>query len=778
MDCSAGRGDARDPSGECRREGQDEKPTPMKEKSVPHDGPPAGSGAVRHLGLLSATGIGVGAIVGGGILALAGVAFATTGPSAIVAFAANGVIALLTALTFAEMATAFPESGGTYNFAKKVLSVEAAFMVGWVVWFASIVAAVLYALGFASFFVPFLAELWPGGAPGWLEARWASVALALLATAFYTFGLIRRSSGGGQWETAGKVVVFVVLVAGGAWVLLHRPAESLRPQLTPFFAAGTAGLFQAMGYTFIALQGFDLIAAVAGEVRDPGRNLPRSMILSLGIALAIYLPLLFIVTTVGVEAGGSITEAAAADPETVLATAVENYLGRTGFWLVIVAAILSMLSALQANLLAASRVALAMAHDRNLPGTLGELHAQRHTPVPAILATSLTVAAILLVIPNVAAAGAVSSLIFLISFALAHGTNYLAQRRGGSERRDAFRLPFYPLVPVLGGVACVALAVFQGLSVPTAGVLAAVWLGVGGALFLALFARRAQVADAAAEALDPSLVRLRGRSPLVLVPIANPASARSMVEVANALAPPAVGRVLLLSVVATPDGWDPESTPQQLVYAQQVLGESLTASFAAALDPEALITVSREPWAEILRVARTYRCESLLLGLGELDAEADDPHLEEMMIDAGCDVVVLRAPRGFHLAEARRVLVPVGGRRDQSRLRARLLGSLARAGARDVTFLGVFPEGAPPAATDRARQDLADLAEDEAPGRARVEVVRSDDVVGELVHRAAGSDLLILGLQRRSGRRRLFGEIPTRVARETGCPIILISRGG
>ena len=67
----------------------------------------------RSIGLLGATGIGVGAIVGGGILALAGVAFSTAGPSAIVAFALNGLIALITALSFAELATQFPESGGT-----------------------------------------------------------------------------------------------------------------------------------------------------------------------------------------------------------------------------------------------------------------------------------------------------------------------------------------------------------------------------------------------------------------------------------------------------------------------------------------------------------------------------------------------------------------------------------------------------------------------------------------------------------------------------------------
>ena len=74
-----------------------------------------------------------------------------TGPSAIIAFALNGMIALLTALSFAEMSAAFPESGGTYTFAKKILSVRIAFAVGWVVWFASLGAAVLYALGFGAF---------------------------------------------------------------------------------------------------------------------------------------------------------------------------------------------------------------------------------------------------------------------------------------------------------------------------------------------------------------------------------------------------------------------------------------------------------------------------------------------------------------------------------------------------------------------------------------------------------------------------------------------------
>ncbi len=734
----------------------------------------------RSIGLLGATGVGVGAIVGGGILALAGTAFATTGPSAILAFSLNGLIALLTALTFAEMATSFPESGGTYTFAKKVLSVESAFMVGWVVWFASIVAAMLYALGFGTFAEIFLEQVWmaAGGAPpDWLRGHALQLALALAATAMYTASLVRRSSGGGQWETAGKVVVFLILIGGGLWALAATPVATTAERLRPFFAFGGLGLIQAMGYSFIALQGFDLIAAVAGEVEAPRRNLPRAMIGSLLIALLIYIPFLLSIATVGVPEGSDISSESRADPEAVVVAAVERYLGRPGLWLVIVAALLSMLSALQANLLAASRIALAMARDRNLPGRLGQLDGRFGTPVAAVLATSATVGVVLLVIPDVAAAGAVSSLIFLISFALAHWTNILTRRRGGGGE-GALLLPFFPLIPVLGGTACLALAVFQGVAVPSAGILGGAWLAAGGVLYVLVFSHRARVADAAAEAQDPQLTRLRGRNPLVLVPIANPASAESLVTLAGAMAPPRIGRVLLLYVVKTPESRQAGETPPQLIYAQQVLGEALTASFAASLTPEALTTVASKPWQEISRVARTYRCESMLLGLGSFDDRSLGGELERLLSRVDCDVVLSRIPDGWRFSDARRILVPVGGRRDQSKLRARLLGSLSRSSSLDVLYLGILRTRDSEEQGERLEREIRDLAADEAPRRSRVEILRRDDVGDAVVERAAEAGLVILGLRRLSRRQKTFGDIPVRVARETGCAVLMISRRG
>lgn len=733
-----------------------------------------------HLGLLGATGVGVGAIVGGGILALAGVAFATTGPSATLALALNGVIAMVTVFSFAELAARFPQSGGAYIYARKVLTVEAAFGVGWVVWFASVVAAVLYAMGFAVFLVPFLEQvaLMTGGEiPEWLGTRLAMVAFALAAVGFYSWRLTRSAAGGGQWETVGMVVVFAVLIAAGFFALAaEAPAPgALAARFRPFFSEGVAGLAQAMGYTFIAVQGFDLIAAVGGEVREPRRNLPRAMFLSLGAALVIYLPLLFLIVAVGAP-GQPVTEVAAEYPEMLVAVAARNFMGSAGYWLVIAAGLLSMLSALQANLLAASRFARAMGADRTLPPRYATMSPGAGTPTAAVRLSAVLVALLLVAIPNVATAGAVASLIFLASFALVHTIGYLSRRRAG--RPSGFRTPWFPLVPVLGGAACLGIGLYQAVAVPPAGVLAALWLGVGGIFYALYLAQRARVVDASSEGLDPQMVKLRGRRPVVLTPIANPASAETLVTMAKALAPPEVARVQLLSVVAPPEHYDPKDRkelPRGIRDAQAVLGGALSTALEVDLRPEAMITLHKDAWGEIARVAEATRCESLLLGVGHLDDSLMTGSLAELIGAVDTDVVILRTPGDWTPDKARRILIPSRGGRDQSPVRARLLGSLGRTAPRDVTFLGVLSEAAGPGMRRRARRDLQRLAWDEVGGSAHAELAMSDDITAEVVRRASDTDLLILGFHRSGRRRAVFSSLMLRIARATECPLLMIS---
>ncbi|MEB2310604.1 MAG: amino acid permease [Sorangiineae bacterium] len=738
---------------------------------------PASATGRRSIGLGGATTVGIGATIGGGILVLAGPAFAATGPSSLVAFALDGVLAGLAALSFAEMSAAFPESGGAYTFAKKVLSVRAAFAVGWVVWFAYIVAGALYALGFAAYAADAIASLvvaLGGSAPEWLTAHRTVIGFSLLATTAYTLSLIRKASGGGRWMTVGKMLVFAVLIVAGAWALPGAPAGTISTRLTPFVVHGATGLLSAMGLAFISFQGFHLVAAIAGEVKQPERVIPRSMLASLGAAVAVYLPLLFLVATVGVKPGGSITAMSETRPDTVVADAVGNYLGPAGYWLVAIAAILSTLSALHANLLAASRVALAMARDRTLPRVLAKAHATRRTPVMALYASGLALAGILLMVPSVTAAGAAASLIFLFTFALAHATSILARLRARTP--SPFRTPWFPLVPLVGGLASGGMAIFQAFAVPAAGMITAVWLGLGVLLYYAIFADRAEVVDAMAEAQDPTLTRLRGRSPLVLVPIANPASAPALVSVASALAPKSVGRVMLLAVMR-PEQSDGVSAPRSLVRIQDVLREALIASLKTGHHPEALMTIAPAPWSEIARVVRTHRCESLLVGLSNLDEGDGARHLEALLNDVDCDVAVLRAPPGWSLATARRIVVPAGGRGGHDELRARLLGSLCRGAEREVTFVRTIPPGASRAERAGFERELRRLAEDETPGKPRIELIEGADVAGALAVRARDADLLIMGVMLEAGRR-LFGSVALGIARDAPCATIMISRRG
>jgi basic amino acid/polyamine antiporter, APA family len=731
----------------------------------------------RLLGLGDAVGIGVGAIVGGGVLALAGVAFAAAGPAAILAFAINGAIALLTARSFAQMSSSFPESGGTYAFAKKVLSIRSAFAVGWIIWFASIVAGVLYAMGFGAFAVVFVARLWTlavGDPPRALTGATAVTVAAIAATAWYSFSLSRRSSGGGRGATLGKVILFVVLIGAGVLALLHEPRGAVVADLVPLFPFGVKGLVLAMGYTFIALQGFDLIAAVAGEIQEPRKNVRRAMNISLLIAVGIYIPFLFIIATVGVPKGFSITALSADRPDTVVAAAVQNYMGDTGFWLVVGAAILSMLSALHANLLAASRIALTMARDNTLPAFLKRIDVRQGTPTSAIFASAAAVSVIAAVLPNLAEAGAAASMIFLISFAVAHLTNILALRRSKDQQVSSTRRFLAPAI--VGGALCLALAIFQGIAVPLAGLIIAVWMAIGGLLFLLLFGLRARVTDALRQALDPQLARLRGLNPLVLVPIANPANAEAMVGIAEALAPSDGGRVLLLSVVSPSAEWTGNDGPPELVASLSVVARALTASFAAHLRPEALTTVASDPWIEIRRVARAYRCKTVLLGLSDIQRQFVGTPTERLMSTVDCDVVILRASEGWRLSEARRILVPIGGHRSHDELRARLLGSLCRTGKKSVSYLRVLPTSDSKAHEARALAALDRVAEDEVDGRVVTEVVRSDSVVAEITRRAQHNDLVILGLQRAPGHRRLLGATAIQIASAAACPIIMISR--
>jgi len=730
--------------------------------------------APRGMDARATTLFGVGAIVGGGVIVLAGPALLVAGPATLVALVLNAVLAVLAAFSLSELATRFPRSGGPYAFAQRVFSVQAAFAVGWLVWFASLAAAAVFALGFAEFALAALAEvlrLLRGAAPVVLSSRALTVAIGIAAVAAYLLQLSRRGRGGGGWMIAAKVITMAVLGLAGLVALALEP-RAATGAFEPFAPGGLAGIAQAMGLLFIAFQGFALLAAAAGEVREPARDLPRAMLIAIAVATVLYVPIIVAIVAVGVPPGESLAFFAARTGGTTVAEAARTYLGPFGFWLVTASAVLAMLTALQANLFAASRVAHAMARDRTLPHALARL-GPGGVPRRTLLLSAGITAIVMVLLPSVATAGSAAGLIYLSVFALAHVMALLARRRSGESA--PFRAPLSPWLPLVAAACTVALAFANAIAVPSAGLLALGWLVLGLAVYAYFLSRQASAIDAEHEGADPDLVRLRGRRPLVLAPIANPENAEALVTVAHALAPPEVGRVLMLTVVVRTHD---ENAEALIDNAQRVLSASLRSSLALGLEPEAMTVVADDPWQAITRVARTHACEVVLLGLSRLDDAATLAHVDALLADVGSDVVILRAPPGWHLERVERVVVPFAGGAQQETLRARLLGALARLAAPSVTFLRVLPPSVSEASCRRAERALRRALEGRELGHASGVCVRSDDPIATVVAAAAGADLIVLGLPKRDVDQGALGGFARALlaAVPPACAVLMIHR--
>jgi basic amino acid/polyamine antiporter, APA family len=721
----------------------------------------------RRLNLVGATLVGVGAMVGAGIFVLCGVAMDRAGPAALLAFTLNGVLSLITAASFAELSSAFPESGGSYVFARKVFPIGGAFAAGWVLWFAYVAACALYSLGFASFLGFALREGLGMSLASWFEpvvgAATALVSLWILA---------KKGAGAGNWISVAKMVAFLILIVAGLVVLATRPAGTAERSLTPFLPHGITGVFMAMGFTFIALEGFEIIAAIGEEVQAPEKTIPRAMFLSIGITMVVYTGLLFVVLTVGGTPGGPPAwQVLGRSGDSAMAVAAGNYLGVVGSVVVVAAGLLSTFSALAATMLAASRVSFSMARDRALPRSLSKLGGDSGSPQVALIVSGVLVVLVILVTGNVEVTGAAASLIFLVSFGLTNAAGLLVRLRSGALA--TFRAPFYPALPILGITACLGLAVFQAVVVPAASLVVIVWLALGALLYRFSFGARARTVSARAEAWDSELVKLRGRTPLVLVPMANPERAEPLLRFAYALATPGRGRVHALTVARFDPGRDSaEDGEAAYVRAEAVVRHAVATACRMGKAFEGAVLLAPDVTDAIARVAAERHPETVLVGMSNMGEGGGSDLLSEILARTTADVVVLNAPPAWTLDGVERILVPVAGRAPHDPLRARLLGSLLREGGRTATLLRILRGDEDRAAAER---DLRHRAEDLGLPFDACRIESQVDPIEAITRHSATADLLLLGFGSRTGRRRLVGGFALRLVAASKCPVVAIA---
>src|SRR5690348_15484271 len=250
---------------------------------------------VRSLNLIDIIMVGIAAMIGGAIFVLTGSAIGLAGGSVIIAFIINAVITLFTAMGYAELGSAIPEAGGGYLWVREGLPRPNAFISGWMAWFAHIVAGSLYAVGFGSFVFSLLRMLNMVGEHSLLGIIPLDKLIAVASIAAFTYINVKGVSETGKVGTIVTVVqlgTIAALIGAGLWAIHNHP--EWRSNFADFIPNGIGGIVAAMGLTFIAFEGYEIIVQTGEEVKNPKKNIPRAIFISLAVVVVLYCLVAFV----------------------------------------------------------------------------------------------------------------------------------------------------------------------------------------------------------------------------------------------------------------------------------------------------------------------------------------------------------------------------------------------------------------------------------------------------------------------------------------------------
>ncbi len=392
----------------------------------------------REVGLGGAALLGLGSMVGTGVFVSIGIAAGVAGPSLMAATVLAAFVAAANGLSSAQLAAAHPVSGGTYEYGYLWLSPSLGFAAGWLFLLAKSASAATAALGFGGYFL----DVAGYASPGW---RVGTALLATLAITAFVAGGIQRSNRGNAIIVGLTLAALLALVAFSLPVVIPDGLGNFTPFL-PDPAEGPGGwgaLLHGTALMFVAFTGYGRIATLAEEVRDPGRVIPPAVVLTMAIVSLLYLGVAFAgVGVLGAEEFGRAAERTAA-PLEALATALEVP------WLalaVALAAVTAMLGVLLNLVLGLSRVLLAMARRRDAPAPFQRISKAQGSPVHAVWACGLGVAALVL-IGDVRVTWSFSAFTVLLYYGI---TNLAALRLPPEKRLFPRSIPGFGLVGCLG----------------------------------------------------------------------------------------------------------------------------------------------------------------------------------------------------------------------------------------------------------------------------------------------------------------------------------------
>ena len=755
-------------------------------------------GLVRNLGVFDITMIGVGAMIGAGIFVLTGIAAGTAGPALILAFALNGVITVLTAMVYAELGSAIPEAGGGYLWVKEGLPGPNGFLAGWMSWFAHAVAGSLYGVGFGGFIYELLRILFldPAAhhdehagifmhAPLQLpfgisltEGDLVQKAFAVLIILLFLYINYRGTSetgAVGNIVTVLKVVIISIFIVSGIFVIFGEPARFENFQ--PFAPRDIIGIVSAMGLTFIAFEGYEIIVQAGEEVREPRKNIPRAVFLSLAIVVPIYMLVAFVIIgAVDPPAGTPIHEWLGDLGEIGIARAAAQFMP-FGTFLIMVGGLLSTMSALNATTFSSTRVSFAMGRDRALPDSFSSVSAKTRTPHVALGWSGVLILFVAMTLPieDVAAS---ADIMFILLFLQVNLAVITIRSKYGKDLKYGFLLPFFPILPMIaiGMQFLLVLSLFQVSII--AWVYAAIWIGSGFLLYFFYARPRQERAQRTAVVQQTELMTPVQDAPYrVLVPVANPDSLSTLLPPAIHAARSHGGKVTLLHIVTVPSPTPLSSGYRYVAGSDSLREQAISMVRDEDVAVEYIVRVARRVAPAIIDTAHEQRADLVVIGWqGVRVTEAHTvlgANIDQVLSEVNCDVMMLQPG---NTTGVKRVLMPIADPR-QVGFSLQLIQLFSDAPDIQLDLLHVFAVDKPQSERDRFTRALQRQIDAMKIEGKRVNLLTDvkPDRIDAIVQAAADYDYVALGESRDTRmRQRLFGNTSMIIAERAKTPVLLL----
>ena len=720
----------------------------------------------REMRLMDATLIGVGAMIGAGIFVLTGIAAGVAGPGLIVTFSLNGIVAVLTAFSYAELGSCFHDAGGGYLWVKEGLPKWNGFISGWMSWFAHAVACSLYALGFGAYFELVLHEFnivmphW-----GFFSPQKILAGITAIVFAYVNFRGASETGKIGNIITIAKIVILLIFIGFGINLIYHRP--DWQEAFTPFFPNGWSGVFKAMGLTFIAFQGFEVISQCSEEIKNPKKNIPRAVFLSLLIVVPIYVLVAF--TALGSVRPEGMTPWAylASNKETALVEVAKSFFVGGGIML-LVGGIISTMSALNATIYSSSRVAFAMGRDRNFPTFFSKVHKKNFTPHLSILISLFIVVimAVSLPIEDVASA---ADIMFLLLF-LQVNITLIRLRKKRPDLDRGFFTPLFPYLSIIGILLLLFLAIYMFNYSPTAWIVTAIWVSIG------LFTYKTYASKREIRHVKKvrSLERLERKEYKILVPLANLKSVTSLSHIAKALALKNKAEIIFLHVNEVRES-DPLAVGTGDIKNAKKLFEIAENAFEEPeINVRSVVTVSHRISEGIVHTAEEEECNFIIVGREKNPAFIErffSSIIDSVMQRFTGEVAVLHG--NFSKDEINTILIPF-----RTDIHAILATEIAPAFVNyfncKIRLLMVYEPDTPRLEKEKREHKVKELIE-ENNLPAEILVLHNTDILTGIVEQSKKADMILMGGRTGDFLELLFGRsLAVEITEQAACPVIWV----